>query len=482
MPVPMIILLLALACIFCFFAVIFIRTLCFRPRPETAFEREEIQLDKSKAVENLRALIRCQTVSHRDRRLENEAEFQKLYEALPRLFPHVYEKCRLTELPDRAVLFHWSGLSEGEPAVFMAHYDVVPADADGWEKPPFDAVLEDGVLWGRGTLDTKVTFSGILSAVDQLIAEGFTPQHDIYLAFSGGEEVNGQGAIHIVDYFDERGIQPSFVLDEGGAVVEDAFPGVTRPCALIGIAEKGILELEYRVRSNGGHASAPKPHTPVGILSQACVDVERKRFPFRMTRPVSEMLDTLGRHSSFSYRMIFANLWCFSWVLDLLCKKKGGELNALLRTTVAFTQMSGSAASNVIPPEATMVSNIRLLPQDTVEHAKARIKRAIKNEAVSLHTIHGINPSRISRTDCDGYRKIGAAISGTWQGSVVSPYLMVQCSDSRHYGRISDRVYRFSAMELTSEERRGIHGNNERIRTETVCRSVEFFLRLMKTL
>lgn len=133
-----------------------------------------------------------------------------------------------------------------------------------WDKPAFEAVLEDGAIWGRGTLDTKVTFNGVLSAADHLIAQGFTPEKDIYFAFSGGEEVNGPGAVHIVDWFAEQGITPSMVVDEGGAVVENVFPGVQAPCGLIGIAEKGMMDVEYTARSAGGHASAPKPKTPGG--------------------------------------------------------------------------------------------------------------------------------------------------------------------------------------------------------------------------
>jgi carboxypeptidase PM20D1 len=92
-----------------------------------------------------------------------------------------------------------------------------------------------------------------------------------------------------------------------------------------------------------------------------------------------------------------------------------------------------------------------------------------------------MNPSRISRTDCEGWDKVASAVASTWRGCIVSPYLMVQCSDSRHWGRISDRVYRFSAMDLTSEERATIHGNNESIRIETLCRATEFYLRLMRS-
>jgi carboxypeptidase PM20D1 len=362
----------------------------------------------------------------------------------------------------------------------MAHYDVVPVNADAWEKPPFEAILENDVIWGRGTLDTKVTFGSVLYSADKLIAEGFVPENDVYFAFSGGEEVNGNGASNIVDYFEKNGIVPSMVVDEGGAVVENVFPGVKAPCGMIGIAEKGMMDVCYTAKSAGGHASAPKPHTPVGTLSAACVKIENNPFKSHMSAPVAKMFDTLGRHSSFVYRMIFANLWCFSPVLDMICKKSGGELNALMRTTVAFTQMEGSSAANVIPPEAKMVSNIRLNPHDTVESGLEYLKKTIDDDSVELSVISGMNPSRISTTDCDGWEKVCLAVASTWRGTIVTPYLMVQCSDSRNWGRISDRVYRFSAMDLTSEERATIHGNNERIRVDCLCRAAEFYLRLMR--
>ena len=468
------------AIIILFFAVILIRTAAFKPRAQMKPLDNEENVDKDRVVENLRTLIRYKTVSYRDHSLEDDGEFEGMIEKLPELYPNVYAKCTLTRLDGRALLYRWQGKNDKEPSVLMAHYDVVPVNADAWEKPPFEAILENDVIWGRGTLDTKVTFSSILYSADKLIGEGFVPENDIYFAFSGGEEVNGEGASNIVDYFEKNGITPSMVVDEGGAVVENVFPGVKAPCGLIGIAEKGMMDVCYKTKSAGGHASAPKPHTPVGVLSQACVNVENHPFKSHLSAPVAKMFDTLGRHSTFVYRMIFANLWCFSPVLDLICKKSGGELNALMRTTVAFTQMEGSSASNVIPPEAKMVSNIRLNPMDTVESGLEYLKKTIGDNNVELSVIHGMNPSRISITDCDGWRRVALAVASTWKGTIVSPYLMVQCSDSRHWGRISDRVYRFSAMDLTSEERATIHGNNERIRVNCLCRAAEFYVRLMK--
>ncbi|MBO4979018.1 MAG: M20/M25/M40 family metallo-hydrolase [Clostridia bacterium] len=469
-----------LVAVIAFVAVILIRTLRFQPRATEPLEISVESFDKERAITALGELVKCKTVSRATHDEEDEAEFEKLYTLLPTLYPHVHESCELIRFEDRGLLYHLRGKTEGKPSVLMAHFDVVPVCEELWEKPPFDAVIEDGVMWGRGTLDTKVTFNGILSAADTLIAEGFVPENDVYLAFSGGEEVNGKGALHIVNYFKEKGIELSMVVDEGGAVVEKVFPGVKTPCAMVGIAEKGMLNLKYKVASSGGHASAPKPHTPVGLLSRACCRVENHPFPSHITAPVAQMFDTLGRHSTFVYRMIFANLWCFKGVLDLLAKKSGGDMNALMRTTVAFTQMTGSDAPNVIPPTAEMVSNIRLNPADTVESAMAYIKKTIGDDGVVLEAANGMNPSRISVTDCEGYRRVERAISATWQGCIVSPYLMVQCSDSRHYGTISDKVYRFSAMALTSEERATIHGNNERIPLETATKAVEFFIRLMR--
>ena len=362
----------------------------------------------------------------------------------------------------------------------MAHYDVVPVEEEHWEKPPFEGIIENGVLWGRGALDTKVTFNGVLFAANTLIKEGFVPEQDMYFAFSGGEEINGNGAVNIVDWFVKNHIEPALVVDEGGGVVENVFPGVKVPCAYVGIAEKGMMNLTLTVESNGGHASAPKPHTPIGILSKACCDVENNPFPLHINKPAAEMFDTLGRHSSFLYRMIFANLWLFKGVLNILCKKTGGDLNALLRTTVAFTQASGSIAPNVIPPTASMTANLRLNPLDTVDGACEYIRKIINNDKIKLSVNQGVNPSPVSQSDGDAWNKVTTAVASTWRGCLVTPYLMMQCSDSRHYRDLSDHVYRFSAMDLTAEERKTIHGHNERIRLDTANRTVEFYIRLMK--
>jgi len=431
--------LIPLLALIAFIAVILIRAARFTPKAQPKVSEEQVDFDREGAVDALATLIRFKTVSYRDASLEDDAEFERFIDALPTLYPRVFATCELIKLPNRALLFRWRGKSDGAPAIMMAHYDVVPVLEEAWDMPAFEGIIKDGCLWGRGALDTKVTFNGIMFSAEHLIAEGFTPEADIYFAFSGGEEVNGRGAVNIVDYLEEHGIEPAFVIDEGGAVVENVFPGVSAPCGLVGIAEKGMMDVRYEVHSGGGHASAPKPNAPIDRLSRACNAVLKDPFPTHLSVPVAEMFDTLGRYSSFVYKVIFANIKIFLPVLDLLCKKSGGELNALMRTTVAFTQMKGSDASNVIPPSAFMVSNIRLNPEDTMDSALERLKKSVNDEAVEINYTHGMNPSRVSRTDCEGWDKVASAVASTWRGCIVSPYLMMQCSDSPPYGRISGK-------------------------------------------
>jgi carboxypeptidase PM20D1 len=462
-----------------FLFMIIMRALLFSPKNEKKAKCTDHDFDREKVVKDFQELIRFRTISSRNAAQTDINEFLKLQERLPSMFPNVYKACSLEHVLDTGLLFKWTGKSSKEPKVFMAHYDVVTVNETQWDKPAFDAIIENGILWGRGTLDTKGTFLGILEAADNLIAKGFVPDNDIYFSFAGDEEIAGPTCPAIVELLSQKDIRPALVLDEGGAVVEDIFPGVRQPCALVGVGEKGMMDIKLKMKSAGGHASAPPRHTIIGQLSQAVVNIENHPFLSQMTPPVKEMFDTLGRHSSFVYKLIFSNLWCFQPVLNMLCIKKGGELNALMRTTVAFTMAEGSTAPNVLPPNASYTANIRLIGTDTYESARDQLRVRAKNDKIDFEIIHGMNPSIYSSTNCKGWSILKNAISQTWPEAIISPYLMVACSDSRHYCRISDKVYRFSAMALTKEERSFIHGNNERIPLESEYKTVAFYLRIM---
>ena len=463
-------------------AIVIIRTLLFKPKPRQAIAKDEVCIDTEKAVYGLSEMIKCKTVSSTDSKAEDEAQFLKFKALLPQLFPHIFNTCEYTELGTRAILIRCHGRSSEAPTVLMAHYDVVSVDENLWQHDPFGGEVIDGVLWGRGALDTKITLNAAMQALEMQLKSGFVPENDIYLAFAGDEEIAGGGAAMIVDHFEANGIIPAAVIDEGGAVVKGAFPGVKETCAVVGIGEKGMLNAEFTFMGNGGHASAPQRHTPIGRLSRACERVENNPFKLNIPYSTRVMFDTLARHSSFLYRVIFANLWLFAPVLSIMGKRNGGDLNALTRTTCAFTQMEGSKGMNVIPPKARMVANLRIIPGETCESALAYLRNVVKDTDVKVNMISGMNPSRTSVVEGESWDRLKLAIESTFEDVVVSPYLMFACSDSRHWGRISDKVYRFSPMTLTSEERATIHGNDERISVEKIRKSVEFYVRLISKL
>ncbi len=470
---------LLLALPLCFLCVIAARALAFRPEAEEAPADVPFEADEAAAAAHLQAMLRLKTVSDVDPGRVDLAEFERFRALLPTFYPNVFAKCVYEEIGAHGMLLRWPGKESAAPAVLMAHYDVVPAVEAEWTVPPFDGVIRDGELWGRGALDTKCTLLGVLEAAEKLIQDGFVPKNDVYFAFGGDEECMGGDAPAIVAELERRGVRPAMVLDEGGAIVENVFPGVRESAALIGIAEKGSAFVDLTATGKGGHASAPPARQSVGVLARALARLEARPMPFSLTRPARELFNLMGRHSTFAYKLIFANLWCFTPLLNLICRKSGGEMNALVRTTCALTRLSAADAYNVLPGESRAGVNLRVICGDTVETAKARMERIIDDPGVRVRVVDGSDPSPISPTGDEPWNRVSKAIRQTYPGVLVAPYLMLACSDSRHYCRLCEHVYRFSGMPLTKEQRGMIHGANERIPLALLSDTVRFFGRVL---
>ena len=216
-----------LALIAAFVLVLLVRAAQFRPQDPDYGPKADVTINAEQAVDHLAQMVRIPTVSNEDPAKMDEGIFQSFRDLLPQLYPHVFQTCTYERVDHTGLLFTWKGRSSDQPTVLMAHYDVVPVVADQWQHPPFCGQVFDGALWGRGTLDTKITLMGILESAEALIQQGFVPQHDVYFSFGGDEEVNGPAAPAAVALLRSRGIQPAFVVDEGGAVVQGVFPGVS---------------------------------------------------------------------------------------------------------------------------------------------------------------------------------------------------------------------------------------------------------------
>lgn len=440
----------------------------------------------SRAAAALSDLVQFRTVSSRTASEVDAGAFEAFIAALPRLYPAVHAALELERVNGHALLYRWPGTGPGaasRPSVLMAHYDVVPAgDPDAWTRPPFSGHNDGTFLWGRGTLDDKGQLVAILEAAEALLGTGFAPVHDLYFSFGNTEETAGASAAAAADLLAGRGIRPWLVLDEGGAVAGGAFPGVRRPAAVLGVAEKGILDVELLTRDPGGHASAPPRMGATARLARAIVRIERHPFPQALPAVTAEMLRRLGPHTPAPVRAVFANVARLRAPLTWLLGRLGNETNAMTRTTVAITMLQGSAGANVLAATARANANIRVAVGETVAGTVQRLRKVIRDPKVELRVVEANEPSPVSPSAGAQWDLLERAIAATFPEAVITPYIMMGGTDARRFTGICGAVYRFAPFFMDEEARASIHAVDEKISLETLGRGVRFYETLIREL
>ncbi|GAA3931749.1 M20/M25/M40 family metallo-hydrolase [Microbacterium soli] len=434
-------------------------------------------------AERLSQMIRLPTVSAElaQRGLEPFAAFERL---LAELYPLVHEHLAIEKHTDLGLLFHWKGRdAASDPVVLMAHYDVVPVDeTDPWTHPPFDGVIADGRVHGRGALDDKGPLIVVIEAVENLLADGFVPARDVYLSFGGNEETFGDAALAIADAFRERGITPWLVVDEGGAVVDAPLPFVPGSAAMIGVGEKGILSLRLSARGEGGHASTPPELTAVRRVARAVSRLDPSMFPARTPRAIGRMLAQLGSRTPGAAGLGLRLLSRMPWITARVLSRLGGEPAALVRTTVAATMQSGGTAANVIPSQAAATINLRLALGETIDATVLRVRDRIADPLVAIEVLDGSGPSPESATDGAPFALLEKALSVSHPGVPAVPYVMMAATDSRHFHRFAPAVYRFAPLEMTAAQRAAIHGVDEYVEIASLRRGERFHRALLEQL
>jgi carboxypeptidase PM20D1 len=439
-------------------------------------------LDADAAAARLAELVRIPTVSTPAREDRDPAAFGAFRDRLTRLYPHTHRVLEREVLGDGALLYRWRSGNDQPPLVLMAHYDVVPVAGQDWTRDPFSGLIEDGYVHGRGAIDDKGALVAILEAVESLVTAGITPARDVYLSFGDDEEVFGVGARLAVEALSSRGIRPWAVLDEGGAVVTGVFPGVPGPIAVVGLAEKGLLDVELITSDPGGHASAPVRGGAPARLARAILRIEDDPFPARLDDVVLAMIDALGRHAPGAHRLLFAHAATLRPVLAALLSRVSREANALVRTTVAVTRLEGSNARNVLATRAMAHLNIRIALGETVHSTVDRLRRVVDDPGVELRVVSGNDPSPVSRADNQAFALIGDAVRSVYPDAAVAPYVMVQASDARHFSQICDSVYRFMPFDLSTAELAALHAADERISVAALHRGAGFYRYLLRHL
>jgi carboxypeptidase PM20D1 len=449
----------------------------------TAIPRTAV--DAEAAAARLAEAIRFKTISSFEKPEQHAVALRGMQAHIEKSFPALHAAAKREVIAGLSLLYTWEGSDpRALPIALLAHQDVVPVapgtDKD-WQQPPYDGVIADGFIWGRGSWDDKGNLYSMLEAADALAKAGFHPKRTIYFAFGHDEEVAGtRGAKAIAATLASRGIKLDFVLDEGLLITDGIMKGLAKPAALIGVAEKGYATLVLSAQATPGHSSMPPRETAIGMMSAALTKLEDHRLPMQIRATVSEMFDTLAPETSGFNRVVLSNLWLFKPLL-LREFEKTGPTEAMVRTTTALTIFNAGDKDNVLPGRAEATVNFRLLPGDTQASVTDHVRSTVDNDRIAIKPFPGnTDPPPVTGTASTSYQTLNRTIREIYPDVIVAPGLMIAATDSRHYTGITDNIFRFSPVRANSDDLKRFHGTNERLSIEGYADMIRFYRRLIE--
>lgn len=462
-----------------------VRTAVFARRRQAFEPVSRVPLDSAMVAQHLSAVIQCETVPRDEQGTPDPAAFDRLHQVLRDTYPLVHKMLKREVISGYSLLYTWEGTDPSlEPVMLMAHQDVVsadPATLAQWTHPPFNGLIVDGFIWGRGTLDIKNQLIGIMEAAEALLTQGFWPERTILFGMGHDEETGGTNGCKVMgQMLLDRGVRLAGIVDEGGGISDGLAPGVRGDVALVAVSEKGYLTVELTVHGQPGHSSTPPPQTAIGILARALARLEAHPMPTHVRR-LRPMYHGIGRAVPIYLQVAFANVWLFGpWLRRWLTANP--EMNASIRTTTALTIVQGGVEDNTVPSEAKAIVNFRLLPGDTIAEVLEHARHVIDDERVEINPVEGkFNEALpISPSSEPPYEGLSQVIGEVFDNPPIAPFVMLGGTDCQHFVPVCDHIYRFTSL-VMDESFRGLeHGIDERIPVEGMATMVWFYVRLMQ--
>lgn len=428
-------------------------------------------------AKKLSEMIKIDTVSTSG--VDKPERIYEFHALLEKLFPLVHKNLEKTDINGN-LLFKWKGKKSDKPVVLMGHQDVVPVEGK-WKHGPFSGDIDEELVWGRGSADTKCTVMAFFQAVEELLKAGYTPEEDIYLSSSCTEEWAGPGCPSLVDYLRKNHVKPFLVCDEGGGIIRDPLAGVNGDFAVMGIIEKGMCGVKFTARGNGGHASAPKKNTPIARLAKFVNAVEKKSpFKRELIPEVRTFFKSISEYASFPLSLVFGNLWLFGPLLTKIMPLISAQGAAMLGTTICFTMQSGSDAFNVIPAEASVTANIRFGKNQGREESLKIITELAGKYGLETEILLANDVMPSPDMNGEAFTLVKKVIKETFPTIVSVPYVMTGGTDARFYQEICDTCVRFAPVLYGPEQMKGMHGIDECLSVSCLPGAVDFYKNVIK--
>ncbi len=457
-----------------------------------SFESKQLQVDpatpkelRAGALDRFTTALQIKTVSPENKADFDSLQFETFNRFLAESFPLTDSLLEHRTFNDFSHLYTWKGTNpELKPGILMAHIDVVPVIEENrkyWKADPFGGEVKNDTIWGRGSIDDKISAVSLMEAVETLLEEGFRPKRTLYLALGHDEEIGGPlGAKTIANHLKEKGIRAEFVIDEGGTISRNMIPGMDNDVALIGIAEKGFASLYLSLELEGGHSSMPGKETAIDVLAGAISRLKNNPLPAEISPGLQAFMDYLGPEMPFMNRMAFANPWLFKPMI-LSAYEKTSTGNALVRTTTSPTMFNSGVKDNIIPLVARATVNFRILSESSVEEVIDHVKRVVADERVKIEVGETrVDPSPVSDIETPGFGNLHRTVAQVFPEAAVAPYLVVGATDSRHFSEVSDQIFRFSPVRISPSNVKSFHGLNERVAVSDYNAAVNFYMQLVR--
>ncbi|WWC88913.1 uncharacterized protein L201_003828 [Kwoniella dendrophila CBS 6074] len=454
---------------------------------------------------------------------DNFYQFEKFLE---NQFPTIFKYLQHEMINTHSHLFTWKGSKPDlKPVVFMAHIDTVPILPDtisDWTFDPLSGKIAADVrsdtpgtwIWGRGASDCKNSLMGIFGSIEKLIDEGYKPERTILLINGHDEEIGGmRGDAQVAKLLEGR-----YGHDSVSLLVDEGFTGMTlegdRFVAGLGMMEKGTMNVDINIHSEGGHSSVPHEHNSIGVMAAVIRDLEA--IPFTQTlkpeNPLAQYLDCLLEHNVTVPDQVKQGLAVKSkWPALTKWLIKDRVNRAFLSTTQAIDMIQGGIKYNALPEVVKTTINYRLAFDTTTSEVQKLIAKAVrpiaanygygfssfehekdKNQSgrsLSLPhiklAISDIEPILESAPPTPSDSLAFALIGGTCKSmygddTVIAPTGMFANTDTRYMWNLTRHIFRFNPSLLTHNA--GVHTTDERISLEAHLNTTRFYYTLMHNL
>ena len=428
------------------------------------------------AVINLAEAVRIPTISHQDRSIIDYPVFLQFHDFLRSRYPTVFEQLQVEVIADYSLLLTWQGRDQQlKPVLLDSHFDVVPIEPgteDEWTHPPFDGVVADGYLWGRGAIDDKSSVIATMEALESLLKESFQPERTLIFSLAHDEEIGGRdGAANIAAHLKQQGIELEFLVGEGGLVVEDNPMMPEKAMAMIALAEKTYVTLTLKASGDGGHSSMPVKNNAVVKLAKAVTALHENPFEPQLVSPMTDMLEVLGAEVGGIQGWLMRNQWISSSLLASIMSDNPAT-NPQVRTTTAVTMFDAGIKENVISQKAEAKVNFRLLPGYTPEQLINDVKALIDDDSIAIESDQWKTSPPVADISGHGYQKVKSSIEAVLPEAVVAPGMLTATTDSPHYVDVAPNIYRFHPFTLPMGDTKTIHGTDERVSIRSIENSV----------